>query len=57
VRLYRNGRTLEYVAHFYDDPDSRSLVNAIFREKYGLADEARNLLGGRDSIPIRLDQL
>ncbi len=57
VRLYRDGRTLEYVAHFYDDPDSRSLVNARFRAKYGLADEARGLLGGRDSIPIRLDRL
>jgi len=57
VRLYRNGQTLEYVARFYDDPETLALVNARFRAKYGMADEARDLIGGRDPIPIRLERL
>jgi hypothetical protein len=56
VRLHRDGQTINYVARFYDDPDTRSLVNGKFRRKYGLADGARGLVGNRDSIPIRLER-
>jgi hypothetical protein len=55
VELRRNGRTLRYRATLYDTPEARAYVDAMFREKYGLADRVRDLLAPRDTLPIRLD--
>jgi len=55
VELRRNGETQSFRAHLYDTPDARAYVDAMFRAKYGLADELRALMTRRDSIPIRLE--
>ena len=55
VELRRGDETLHLVATPYDTPDARAYVDAMFREKYGLADRLRELLTPRDTLPIRLD--
>jgi len=55
VELRRGGETRRYRATLYDTAAARAYVDARFREKYGLADRVRALLGERDTLPIRLD--
>ena len=55
VELRRDERTLRYTATPYDTDEARAYVDAMFREKYGLADRLRELLGPRDTLPFRLD--
>jgi hypothetical protein len=55
VTLTRHGQRTAYQASVHDDPESATYVDALFREKYGLADEARALLGHRQTVPIRLE--
>ena len=55
VELRRGDRTLRLRATPYDTAEARAYVDAMFREKYGLADRARDLLATRDTLPIRLD--
>lgn len=55
VELRRGGQTLRYSATPLDTDEARDYVDAMFREKYGLADRLRALLGPRDTLPIRLD--
>ena len=55
VELRRRGETFRYRAVAYDTPEARAYVDGLFREKYGLADRARELLTDRDTLPIRLD--
>ena len=55
VELRRAGRTRRYEAVPMDDPEAIAYVNALFREKYGLADRLRELTTARDPLPIRLD--
>jgi len=55
VELRRDGQTRRYEALPMDNPDSIAYVNALFREKYGLADRVRELTTDRDPLPIRLD--
>ncbi len=55
VELRRAGATFRYRAVPLDAPEARAYVDRLFREKYGLADRLRELLGERDALPIRLD--
>jgi hypothetical protein len=55
VELRRGGATFRYRAVPFDTPEARAWVDRLFREKYGLADRVRGLLGDRDTLPIRLD--
>jgi hypothetical protein len=55
VELRRHGETFRYRATPYDTAEARAYVDARFRAKYGFADRARELLGERDTLPIRLD--
>jgi hypothetical protein len=55
VELRRNGQTLRYLATPYDTAEARASVDAMFREKYGFADRLRDLVGRRDTLPIRLE--
>jgi len=55
VELRRAGATFRYRATLFDTPEARAYVDRLFREKYGLADRVRELLGERDTLPIRLD--
>lgn len=54
VELRRRGRSKPYVARIFDDDDSRRYVAALFRAKYGWADELREWRDGRETIPVRL---
>lgn len=55
VELRRGGRSFQYRATVFDTPSARAYVDARFRAKYGLADRVRELLGERDTLPIRLE--
>jgi hypothetical protein len=55
VELRRGGQTRRYEAVPMDDPEAIAYVNALFREKYGLADRLREIVTTRDPLPIRLD--
>jgi hypothetical protein len=55
VELRRGGRTIFYRATPFDTEQARARVDPMFREKYGLADRIGELLGPRDSLPIRLE--
>ena len=55
VELRRDGRTLRYTATPYDTDEAHAYVDAMFREKYGLADRLGELLEPRDTLPFRLD--
>ena len=55
VTLTRRGQRLDFRAVFHEDPESVAFVDAKFREKYGVADAARELLTQRQSVPIRLE--
>ena len=57
VTLWRGDRRSRYDARAWEDPDARRYVDALFREKYGLADLARDWLLDRQTIPIRLTPL
>jgi hypothetical protein len=57
IELRRNGRTASYRASLQDTERVRAHVDPIFREKYGLADQLRELVTGRETIPIRLERL
>jgi hypothetical protein len=56
VELRHDGYSRRYFATIMDTRDARSLVTPMFRSKYGLADRLRELVVGRDAIPIRLEQ-
>lgn len=55
VTLTRHGQRAAYRAEVREDAETVAFVDALFREKYGLADEARELLAPRQSVPIRLE--
>jgi hypothetical protein len=55
VTLTRHGHRAAYHATVREDPESVAFTNALFRRKYGLADEVRELLEHRDPVPIRLE--
>lgn len=55
VDLRRSGQTIAYRATFFDTPEARAYVDPKFRAKYGFADWIRELLGDRDTLPIRLE--
>lgn len=55
VELRRGTQTRQYQATLFDTPEARAYVDAMFREKYGLADRVRASLVHRDTLPIRLD--
>lgn len=55
VELAHDGRTNSYRARVSDDSETQVYVDALFREKYGRADQIRGLLPG-DSVPIRLER-
>ena len=55
VTLTRRGQRLDFRAVVHEDPESVAFVDARFREKYGVADAARELLTQRQSVPIRLE--
>lgn len=54
VTLHRGAQRMRCTAEVREDADALAYVNALFRAKYGLADELRERLGGRDPVPIRL---
>jgi len=56
VELRRDGRTLSYRASLYDTPKTRTYVDSLFREKYGLADQVRELATRRETVPVRLER-
>jgi hypothetical protein len=55
VELTYHGRANSYRAHVTDDPETQVYVDALFRAKYGRADQIRGLIP-RDSVPIRLER-
>ena len=55
IELAHDGRTNSYRARVSDDPETQVYVDALFREKYGPADQIRGLLPG-SSVPIRLER-
>lgn len=55
VELERNGETTRYEVSVIHDPRIRRQVDAWMREKYGLADRARELVWGRDTVPVKLE--
>lgn len=55
IELRRGTRTRRYQATLFDTPEARAYVDTMFREKYGFADRVREVLGHRDTLPIRLD--
>src|SRR5262245_52184637 len=55
VELRRAGQTRLYEAQPMDDAQAIAYVNALFREKSGLAARLRELTSERDPLPIRLD--
>lgn len=57
VTLTRAGRRSHYAASVREDAEARSYVDALFREKYGTADLARDVIFDRQTIPIRLTPL
>ncbi len=54
VMLSRGGRSARYEAAVWERSDVSRDVDALFREKYGLADLVRERLFERRTIPIRL---
>ncbi len=54
VKLSRGGRSARYQAAVWARPEVSEDVDALFREKYGLADLVRERLFARQTIPIRL---
>jgi hypothetical protein len=50
-----NGDSRRYVAEIVLRPDLRERVDELMREKYGWADQARELLLGTDTIAVRLE--
>ena len=56
VELTRSGQTIAYRATAFDDPESQAYVDGMFREKYGRADQLRELVLPRDAVPIRLER-
>jgi hypothetical protein len=56
VELHRDGRSDHYRAELFDTADARAYIDPIFRAKYGYADEVREILRSRGTIPIRLDR-
>ncbi len=57
VILSRDGQRSRYAASVREDLEAREYVDALFREKYGVADVVRGLLVQRQTIPIRLTPL
>jgi len=57
IELRRDGRTSIYRATLFDGAKTRIYVDSIFREKYGLADHAREIVTRRETVPIRLERL
>ena len=55
VELRGDGRTFAYRAAFFDTAEARAYVDPQFRAKYGFADWALELVGRRDTLPIRLE--
>lgn len=55
VTLTRDGQRSAWHATLREDGESVAFTNALFREKYGLADELRDLLEDRHPVPIRLE--
>ena len=54
VKLSRGGRSARYQAAVWERPEVSEDVDALFREKYGLADLVRERLFARQTVPIRL---
>jgi hypothetical protein len=55
VELVRGGQTATYVAHPDTTMDARLALDAVFAEKYGVADTWYGALLRRGAIPVRLD--
>jgi len=55
VTLTRHGQRAVYHATVREDSQSIAFTNALFRRKYGLADEVREILEQRQPVPIRLE--
>lgn len=56
VELTRGGYTNTYHASPLDDSDTQAYVDALFRKKYGRADQLRGIVMPRDTVPIRLER-
>ncbi len=56
VELTRSGQTISFRATPFDDPESQTYVDGMFRQKYGRADQLRGLVLPRDTVPIRLER-
>ena len=57
VTLRRRDNRSRYEATVWEKPHVREEIDVLFREKYGLADLARDWLFDRRTIPIRLTPL
>jgi hypothetical protein len=57
VELRRNGLSIRYEARVFDAEAARRTVGSGFRDKYGLADLAREWIQGKDTVPVRLRSL
>ena len=55
IELRRNGENRRYRANVLDTADAREYVDTMFRAKYGLADELRDLMNPGESVPVRLE--
>jgi hypothetical protein len=56
VEVRRAGVSHRYDAMPFDTPEAIARVDALFREKYGMADRFRALIAERDPLPIRLER-
>ena len=54
VELRRDERSQRFAARVFEDGATRQTVARLFRDKYGLADRAREWISGPDAIPVRL---
>lgn len=54
VVLHVGDERLRCTAEIREDRGAVEHVNALFRAKYGLADEVREAIGNRQPVPVRL---